>query len=128
MSASVYLASQSDGNYHMVEEVAGRTGLPVSYLAKIMQRLARKNILDSRRGAKGGYRLIRPAQDVTLSEIVAASYQMEASPMPCMIEAKDCDTNHPCSMHRFVASTEIALWKQLNQTTLASFSDQTPQY
>ena len=109
----------------MVDTIADHTGLPASYLAKILQRLARKGILDSRRGAKGGYRLTRQAESVTLSEIVEASYRMEAGPMPCMIEAKACSGDTPCAMHQFVASTENALWKQLDSTTLASFSAQT---
>lgn len=121
VSAALYLASMPAGDYHMVGKIAARIGLSPSYLAKILQRLAQNGILDSRRGAKGGYRLSRPAAELTLSEIVGASHRMGKDETPCMIEAKACDCDSPCSMHDFVASAEDLLWRRLGGTTLASF-------
>ena len=118
VSAALYLAALPAGDYHMVEEVAMKTGLSSSYLSKILQRLAKAGVLDSRRGAKGGYRLCRPAGEVSISEIIAASQLMEKEPMPCMIEARDCDEAKPCAMHPFVAQTEGSLWHRLDGFTL----------
>lgn len=122
VSAASTLAGLQDGSYHMVGEIANRVRLPATYLAKILQRLARAGILDSRRGAKGGYRLARRADSVPLSEVVAASRGGETGPSPCMIEAKECNGLSPCAMHPLVAATESALWRQLEQTTLAIFN------
>ncbi len=122
VSAMVCLVSLQDDAYHMVGEIAHRTNLSVSYLAKVLQGLARHGLLDSRRGAKGGYRLTRTADSVSLAEVISASRGLEKSPMPCMIEARDCDADHPCALHPFVASTETALWDQMEKTTLASFN------
>jgi Rrf2 family iron-sulfur cluster assembly transcriptional regulator len=119
VSAALCLASLPDGAYHMVSEVAGRTGLAPSYLAKILQRLAQNGLLDSRRGLNGGYRLSRPASEVTLSQIVAASRPAESRRTPCMIEARDCSCARPCSMHRIVALAETSLWISLQGITLA---------
>ena len=117
------LASLPPKDYHMVGGLAKRTSLSPSYLSKILQRLAQSGILDSRRGAKGGYRLSRPAGEVSLAQIVAASHRMGTGAMPCMIEAKDCDCDNPCSMHEFVAGAEEMMWQRLNKTTLANFTD-----
>lgn len=122
VSAAACLVGLQDGGYHMVGEIANRARLPTTYLAKILQRLARAGILDSRRGAKGGYRLARRADSVPLSEVVAASRGLEKGQKPCMIEAKECDGLSPCAMHPLVAATESALWRQLEQTTLAVFN------
>lgn len=122
ISAALYLASQPTDDYHMVAEVAAKTDLSSSYLSKILQRLSKIGVLDSRRGAKGGYRLRRPAGEVSLSEIVAASQRLEKWPMPCMIEARSCAAARPCAMHRFVARTEGSLWRQLDRITLANLS------
>ncbi len=116
------LASLPTDEYHMVSGIAKRTSLSPSYLSKILQRLAQSGILDSRRGAKGGYRLSRPAGEVSLAKIVAASHRMGTGAMPCMIEAKDCDCANPCAMHEFVASAEETMWQRLNKTTLANFT------
>lgn len=121
VTASAYLANCTDGAFHMVGEIARLNALSPSYLSKILQRLAHHDILDSRRGAKGGYRLRRPAAQITLSEVVAASRRVETDPMPCMIEARDCDCASPCAMHDFVARTEEAMLRRLNKTTLANF-------
>lgn len=121
VTAAVYLASFNDGAYRMVGEIARVNGLSPSYLSKILQRLAQHKILDSRRGAKGGYRLGRPAGEITLSEVVGASQRTDADAPPCMIEARDCDCDSPCAMHEFVAATEEAMLRRLNKTTLASF-------
>jgi Rrf2 family protein len=123
VTAAVYLASLDDGSYHMVGKIARVNGLSPSYLSKILQRLAQHKILDSRRGAKGGYRLGRPAAEIALSEIVRASHRTDAEPLPCMIEARDCDCATPCAMHEFVAATEEAMLRRLNKTTLASFKN-----
>ena len=104
----------------MVGKIAQKTELSPSYLSKILQRLANIGILYSRRGAKGGYRLSRPAADITLSEIVATSKHIEKGPMPCMLEARDCDATKPCTMHKFVARAESSLWRRLDGITLAN--------
>jgi Rrf2 family iron-sulfur cluster assembly transcriptional regulator len=122
ISAMLCLASLPTGEYHMVGGIAKRTKLSPSYLSKILQRLAQSGILDSRRGAKGGYRLSRPAGEVSLARIVAASHRMGTGAMPCMIEAKDCDCANPCSMHEFVAGAEEIMWQRLNKTTLDNFA------
>ena len=126
VTAAVYLASRTDDDYHMVGEISRVNSLSPSYLSKILQRLATKGILDSRRGAKGGYRLRRPAAEISLSEVVAASHRVDADPLPCMIEARDCDCANPCAMHEFVAETEEAMLRRLTKTTLANFKIPAP--
>lgn len=121
VTAAVYLASRTDDGYHMVGNIARVNGLSPSYLSKILQRLAHHDILDSRRGAKGGYRLKRSAAEITLSDVVSASRRADTDPMPCMVEAKESDCSSPCAMHDLVALTEEAMMKKLNKTTLADF-------
>ena len=104
----------------LLQQIAERTGLASSYLSIILQRLAQRGVLDSRRGANGGYRLSRPAGGVSLAELVAASEPAGTAPRPCMIEARGCDCARPCSMHRFVARPEGALRRRLKTTTLAT--------
>ena len=121
VTAMFYLASRTDDGYHMVGKIAGDNALSPSYLSKILQRLALKGLLDSRRGAKGGYRLKRPAAEITLSDVVAASRRADTDPMPCMVEARECDCSSPCAMHDLVEKTEEAMLRRLNKTPLADF-------
>lgn len=53
-------------------EIAGQTGLPQPIVSKILKLLARREILASHRGAKGGYRLARTAGEISVAEIIEA--------------------------------------------------------
>jgi len=46
--------------------------IPLEYLLKIMQQLTRANILKSKRGPRGGFSLARPANKISLLDIVEA--------------------------------------------------------
>ena len=47
-------------------------GVPAAYLAKHLQSLARAGVLETVKGPRGGYRLARPATEVTLLDVVEA--------------------------------------------------------
>jgi len=47
-------------------------GVPTAYLAKHLQALSRAGVIESVAGPRGGYRLSRPPQEITLYDIVAA--------------------------------------------------------
>ncbi|HVB18985.1 MAG TPA: Rrf2 family transcriptional regulator [Acidimicrobiales bacterium] len=62
-------------NYHVptsVRDLAERTGLPQPYLEQILLSLKGVGLVLSKRGVGGGYVLARPAESITLAEIVAA--------------------------------------------------------
>jgi len=71
LRAVTYLASE-DGNCKTTEDVAERTKVPVAYLAKILQGLARQGIIRTQRGVGGGVTLAKPPQDLTILEVVNA--------------------------------------------------------
>ena len=54
------------------EEIATKTKVPRGYLSKVLQQLARKGIIASRRGVHGGYVLAMPAAQLTLLPIINA--------------------------------------------------------
>ena len=53
-------------------ELAGDTGVPLPTAQKLMGQLATCGLLTSARGASGGFALARPAQDISLADIVEA--------------------------------------------------------
>jgi Rrf2 family iron-sulfur cluster assembly transcriptional regulator len=55
-----------------VRDLAERTGLPQPYLEQILLSLKGVGLVRSKRGVGGGYVLARPAETITLAEIVAA--------------------------------------------------------
>lgn len=122
LGAAAHLALQSGSALSGMERIARRRGLPASYLAKIMRRLAEKKIVSSRRGRGGGHTLARPANRITLAEIVRAVETLAPAPRRCLLELRDCSFGTPCVLHDDVVSTEDRLWKVLEKTTLSSYA------
>ncbi len=56
----------------LVREIAEETEMPAPYLSKIFQRLGDAGIVESKRGYKGGVRLVRPPSAISLLQIDAA--------------------------------------------------------
>lgn len=67
-----HLAACPEGAPHNAREVAAETRLPVPVVSKVLKALARAGLLASQRGAKGGYALARPPEQITVPEMVAA--------------------------------------------------------
>ena len=55
-----------------LDELAQREAVSANFLVQILNDLRRGGIIDSRRGASGGYTLSRPAQNINLRQIVEA--------------------------------------------------------
>lgn len=68
--ALLHIARQEPAAYLSVDAIAGAQGIPRKYLEHILQALKRARVLASGRGARGGYRLARPAARITVAEIV----------------------------------------------------------
>ena len=57
----------------LVREIAVLTEIPLPYLSKIFQRLVEAGIVESKRGYKGGVRLTRSPDEISLLEINSAA-------------------------------------------------------
>src|SRR5438874_5475094 len=68
--------------------IADAEGLPLAYLEHLAQRLRKAELVDSRRGAHGGYTLARAAEDITKADVVAA-LEGEIAPIECITERPD---------------------------------------
>jgi len=68
----VLLATLPDDAALPAAKLAEYHGVPAAYLAKHLQALAGAGVLQTVKGARGGYRLARPAAEVTVLEVVEA--------------------------------------------------------
>src|SRR5437016_4399771 len=85
-----------------VEELARRTAVPPSVLEQVMPTLRTAGIIRSTRGAHGGYRLNRPASEITLERVVRL-FQGQLAPIGCATrhQPEPCPMSPGCSL-RFV--------------------------
>jgi Rrf2 family protein len=68
--ALIYLARQSEGVWVKIEEICRQFDIPKKYLELLLMPLRQNRYVQTRRGANGGYRLMRPANQITIAEIV----------------------------------------------------------
>jgi FeS assembly SUF system regulator len=69
---STALAQAPAENVFAVSELADRSRIPAPTVAKVLKQLTRAGIVESLRGARGGYRLSRPAAAITVREVITA--------------------------------------------------------
>jgi Rrf2 family protein len=72
LRAAVELAAQEDGTPVKGERLATSQSIPLRFLENILLQLRHAGIVESRRGADGGYRLARPAAEITLADVIRA--------------------------------------------------------
>jgi Rrf2 family protein len=107
--------------------IADAEGLPLAYLEHLVARLRRAELVESRRGAHGGYTLARAAGDITMAEVVAA-LEGEIAPIECisadadgtLVCARDGEPGHePCPTKLLWTRVQGSIVRTLTEMTLA---------
>jgi Rrf2 family protein len=100
-------------------------GIPAPYLAKHLQALSQAGIVDSVPGRRGGYRLARPAADVTVYEVVAA-VEGRGPAFRCSEIRRNGPAAGPMAQYRAPCPVASAMWRAeaawrevLEQVTIA---------
>ena len=68
--AACELAAADPGVWVKTEAVAERQGVPLPFLLNILAELRTAGLVQSRRGAEGGYQLARPAEEISIAEVI----------------------------------------------------------
>lgn len=90
----------------LAKAIAGQTGIPQPYLSTILRLAVRAGLLKSTRGRGGGFVLARPAERLTLFDIVAAFDDIGQGPR-CPFGLPQCTDAQACPMHE--------VWKPVSQ-------------
>jgi Rrf2 family protein len=72
LRAAVELAAAEGGGPVKGERLATSQSIPLRFLENILLQLRNAGLIESRRGADGGYRLARPAAEITLADVIRA--------------------------------------------------------
>jgi len=117
--AVVYLASQPEGKISLISEISETQEVPKSYLSKIMQNLVRSGLVKSRRGAKGGFVLARPADQITLRQTIEA-LEGPIHLNVCLIKKGECHRDDLCPVHPVWKEAQRVLIEVLDSKTIAN--------
>jgi Rrf2 family protein len=120
--AMLHLAGLAPGELCRLEVIAREADLPQHFLAKILQRLARRRLVRSTKGLGGGFALGTPAREITLFKIADAVDDLSVTIGDCVFGAQVCGDDNPCPLHDSwvkVRETEIHF---LESITIADLS------
>lgn len=98
LQATLHLARQPGNATVSAAAMANRLDVPPEYLAKVLARLRSAGILESTRGAHGGYRLAVPPAWLYVDQVVRP-FQRVRSLKRCLLGGR-CDPERPCPAHR----------------------------
>ena len=91
------------------------------FLWKVLQVLARRKLVRSFKGARGGYELARPARQITLLAMVTAT-DGDALIRNCVLGLPQCNEEQPCPLHETWKGVRAEVTRMLEQTTLADLA------
>jgi len=122
----VELASRDGDAPVPLAEIAEANGLPLAYLEHLVARLRKAGLVESRRGARGGYLLARDADEITMAEVVEA-LEGSIAPIECISEAADgsivcsreSSPDHVCPTKLLWTRVRFSIINTLRETTLA---------
>jgi Rrf2 family protein len=117
--AMIYLAEnfQDAKKYCSLREVSEERNISFSYLEKILLKLEKRNLIESKKGVKGGYRLQKPPQEIKISEIIK-SLEGSIGIIDCI--HNDCDRRGDCKAIKVWEKIQKALDQALSSITLKS--------
>ena len=97
--AVIYIAQQTkDGSKVGIKDIARGIDSPEHFIAKILQDLSRKGLIQSLKGPTGGFFLDESDRKTSLAEIVKAVDGDEIF-SGCALGLKQCSDKEPCPMH-----------------------------
>jgi Rrf2 family protein len=124
LRAMVHIASLEPGSTISSEAIAERANIPHGYLSKVMRGLAVAELVRSQRGPKGGFSLARPADSISLLDVVNA--------VDPIARIRKCPLGNPahlrlCPLHRRIDDAIGMIEQEFRRTTLAELMAAEPE-
>ena len=116
-------ARRNAGERLSAAELASETGVPLPTAQKLMGKLAAAGLLDSVRGAGGGFSLARPGQEISLADVIEA-VEGPIAMTQCSggEEASDCALDAHCRVKPHMNVVSSAVRGALGAVTLQSLA------
>ena len=96
--AMVALCQHGSETHLQAKRVAELTGIPTNYLSKVLHILARSGLVASVRGRNGGFRLERPAREISAFDIVD-QFDLISGQRRCFLGNPTCSQETACATH-----------------------------
>ena len=119
LRAVAWLAERAGSEAVMARELARRLHLPPDYLTKVLGTLARTGVLTATRGVKGGYRLARAPDRISLIEVVEPFEGKRVRPGCLLRPERPWRDSGACSAHASWTGVKRTYLEFLERRTVA---------
>lgn len=114
----IYLAGRAEGERTMLPTLAEATGTPMSFLSKVLQALARAQLITSWRGKAGGFAILPAGRSASMLDVI------EAVDGPivlntCLISGESCGRKKHCPAHPVWVRAQQAMLDVLTEASIA---------
>lgn len=121
--ALVDMAGTGNGDLVTAKDLSDRYNIPREILGKVLQSLAKSNLIDSHQGVKGGYQLVVPLKEINIKTIIQ-TVDGPIQLVDCAVE-DDCNCGQIdyCNIKSPMEFIQSELTKFFNNITLQDFKD-----
>ena len=116
------MARQPAEKLTLVSEISRNQDIPGTFLAKIFQRLSKAGLLRSFRGLKGGFSLGKPANKITMREVIEA-LEGPIALNRCLLSEWECKEESVCPIHQVWEKAQERLLEILDMTTMEDLAE-----
>lgn len=124
--AVIYLAvNEKEGQKIGIKQIAKDLDIPSPFLGKILQQLAKHKILASTKGPHGGFGLNRPADEITLMnivEIIDGTEVFDSCLLGLSICKEDAEKQGVCPMHPVSNPVRKSMYKMFEDQTVGALA------
>jgi Rrf2 family iron-sulfur cluster assembly transcriptional regulator len=119
----VFLAQQGDDEFTSTSDIARDQHIPEPYLLRICSELQKSGLIESRRGPQGGHKLAKPADGISVSDVVN-SVDYSLAPVDCVEEPDGCRLSGACSQRELWSDVETMLLDHLSKVRISELMNQ----
>jgi len=122
--AMIHLASLPEGTIVQISQISEQWEIPDNFLRKITAQLSKAGLIFSHRGNAGGIQLARPAETLTLLDVIEA-VEGKIYLNKCLIGPQFCSRTSWCAVHIVWCEAQQALKEILTRRSLAELAAST---
>lgn len=121
--AMIELALNYDTEPVKLKTIAEKQDLSIKYLEQVMNPLRVSGFVSTQKGSRGGYRLIKTPDQITLYELI---YSVEGSlaPVECVDNPETCDRIDSCVTRDVWVRMHQVILRELQSVTLAELAEE----
>jgi Rrf2 family protein len=123
--AMKHLALRADSGSSSAREIAGLYDIPIELMAKVLQRLVQKNLLESHQGTRGGYKLARLPSQISVADVIQA-IEGPVTVTACSTEEGQCEQFSKCNVRDPLFRVRERILAALGECTIAELASDPP--